>query len=210
VFGDNFNVSGTALFKCRFSHNMYEVAGRLVLVPQPLGKRIGAAAAAATTAAVVCVSPQGKAFSTVQVCVASKFGATDYATIGCANGWTANEVLFFHYTLFPLVRMRPTSGPSVGGFQVVISLYAQQQDQGYVSGAGTYGQFRSYSSKGALCRFGVGVVPATVVNATRITVRNIKPPHAFTYTHAAASPQPPCRTRGTDSVMRTHAVHSAL
>ena len=148
VFGANLNVSASS-HKCRFSHNMHEVAGVF------RGEQGGG---------IVCTAPQGRAYSTVQVCAGSPFSATDPSTVGCAHGWTANGVLYFHYSLYPLVFMRPASGPAVGGSEVVIYLAKSQYQPGSTSGQ----QFRSYSRAGALCRFGAHAVAATVVNTTRL------------------------------------------
>ena len=158
ITGENFNATLTPYYKCRFSHNMYEVAGALVSLPP------GEDEAGSGSVAIVCVSPQGRGFSTVQICVASSYSATDHTTIGCAHAWTANRILFFHYSLYPLIYVRPASVPSVGGVQVAVSLVSSQYVVGYTSPQ----QFRSYSRAGAFCRFGQHSVAATIVNATRL------------------------------------------
>ena len=158
ITGQHFNATSTPHYKCRFSHNMYEVAGALVsLPPEDIEGGRG-------EVGIVCISPQGRGFSTVQVCVASSFSATDHTTMGCAHAWTANKILFFHYTLYPLIYLRPASVPSGGEVKVAVSLVSSQYDVGYTSPQ----QFRSYSRAGAFCRFGGHSVAATIVNATRL------------------------------------------
>jgi hypothetical protein len=157
IFGNNFNSTGTRQFKCRFSHNMFEVQGHLLPATESLGLTNG-------VVAIVCVSPQGREFSTVQICVGTPFSATDHLTMGCKNGWTSNSLLFFHYSLYPLIYIRPVSGPSIGKSLVVVHLAASQYVEGYTSGQ----QFRAYSRAGVMCRFGAQAVAGTVENATHI------------------------------------------
>lgn len=145
VLGGSFDLAEQ--HKCRFSYNLVEVPATFI-----------------DSETIVCRSPQGRQFSSVEVCVGTAFSALSQASVGCLNRWTRDYVSFVHYSVYPLISILPTSGPSVGGYNVSLSLWPAQFDADRISDM----QFRSYTPGHATCKFGTVIVQASILNATHM------------------------------------------
>ena len=149
VFGTGFDlIRKDTPVKCRFSHNFVESPATML-----------------SQNALMCIAPQGRQRSSVEVCIGTNYSSTMPELVGCRNSYTANHVQYISYSLYPLISIRPDSGPSAGTFPIAILLDSFL----YSSLQLSLETFRVYGSvNNVKCKFaGINEVPATVVSTTR-------------------------------------------
>jgi hypothetical protein len=149
VFGVGFDEIVNAYpVKCMFSHNFAEIPATIL-----------------SSSAVLCISPQGRQMSSVEVCIGTAYSLTKLETVGCLRSFTSNQILYVSYSLFPLVSIRPNAGPSVGGFEIAFLLSAHLYSSLQLSEE----IFREYGPAGNIkCKFGEFEVLATIISSTRV------------------------------------------
>jgi hypothetical protein len=156
VYGSGFDLiqAGTPV-KCRFSHNFVEGPATLL-----------------SSSSVFCISPQGRQTSSVEVCIGTNYSLTNPELVGCRNSYTSNHAIFVSYSIFPEIIIRPDSGPSIGGFQVTVSLDSSVYSSLQLSEE----IFRVYAYADQVrCKFAGVEAAATLVSTTRVLC--IAPPY---------------------------------
>jgi hypothetical protein len=150
VFGVGFDELVNANpVKCMFSHNFAETPATIL-----------------SSSTVLCISPQGRQMSSVEVCIGTEYSLTRLESVGCLRSFTSNQILYVSYSLFPLVYIRPDAGPSVGGFEIAFLLSSHLYSSLQLSEE----SFRVYGSVSSVkCKFGESEVVATVIGSSRIS-----------------------------------------